>query len=135
MRDHRNNRQYVRKLTLPSGRRIEVVYFEGQEVSEREHNTPDLHLCGSCGCELVYPIDWEPVGKTYWRVTLRCPNCEWTGTGVFSQDAVDEFDRELDKGMHKLQHTLTRVSRACMEAEIEVFARALATDLIVPFDF
>ena len=37
--------------------------------------------------------------------------------------------------MRKLQATLTRVSRACMEAEIETFAKALEDDLIVPFDF
>jgi hypothetical protein len=54
---------------------------------------------------------------------------------VFTQDAVDRFDRELDRGMRELQATLTRVSRACMEAEIATFARALEADLIVPFDF
>jgi hypothetical protein len=66
---------------------------------------------------------------------LRCPNCEWSGTGVFGQAAVDRFDIELDRGTRQLQATLTRVSRACMEAEIEAFAEALEHDLIVPFDF
>jgi hypothetical protein len=96
---------------------------------------PELCRCGSCGSMLVQPIDWALIGRTHWRVTLRCPNCEWSGTGVFAQDAVDRFDRDLDRGMRKLQSTLTRVSRACMEAEIESFARALETDLILPFDF
>lgn len=134
MRDHPNNRQYVRKLTLPSGRRIEVVYFEGQDTHEREH-TPDLHLCGSCGCELVYPIDWEPVGKTYWRVTLRCPNCEWSGTGVFEQDAVDRFDAELDRGTEVLSRELERLSLANMVEDIERFVAALSGDHILPSDF
>ena len=31
--------------------------------------------------------------------------------------------------------TLTRVTRACMEAEIAAFAKALESELIVPFDF
>ncbi len=84
---------------------------------------------------LVQPIDWSLVGRSHWRVTLRCPNCEWSGTGVFGQEAVDRFDRELDRGTRKLQPTLTRVSRACMEAEIEAFAAALENDLIIPFDF
>ena len=106
-----------------------------------EHETcesttdPDLALCGGCGSKLVQPIDWSLVGRSHWRVTLRCPNCEWSGTGVFTQAAVDRFDRELDRGMRQLQSTLTRVSRACMEAEIASFAHALDTDLIVPFDF
>lgn len=96
---------------------------------------PALWRCGGCDCPFVQPVDWDLVGRSHWRVTLRCPNCEWIGTGVFSQDAVDRFDRELDRGMRKLQSTLARVSRACMEADIEHFTQALATDLIVPFDF
>jgi hypothetical protein len=54
---------------------------------------------------------------------------------VFNQEAIDRFDRELERGTRKLQSTLTRVTRACNEAEIEFFAKALETDLIVPFDF
>jgi hypothetical protein len=96
---------------------------------------PELCRCGSCGSALVQPIDWSLIGRTHWRVVLRCPNCEWSGTGVFGQEAVDRYDRELDRGTRKLQATLTRVSRACMEAEIEAFATALEQDLIVPFDF
>ncbi|HEX2704087.1 MAG TPA: hypothetical protein VHM72_11755 [Solirubrobacteraceae bacterium] len=96
---------------------------------------PALWRCGGCDCPFVQPLDWDLVGRSHWRVTLRCPNCEWIGTGVFSQEAVDRFDRELDRGMRKLQSTLARVSRACMEADIESFAQALESDLIVPFDF
>jgi hypothetical protein len=96
---------------------------------------PALWRCGGCDCPFVQPLDWELVGRAHWRVTLRCPNCEWVGTGVFSQEAVDRFDRELDRGMRKLQSTLSRVSRACMEADIQSFSQALARDLILPFDF
>ena len=96
---------------------------------------PALWRCGGCDCPFVQPLDWDLVGRSHWRVTLRCPNCEWVGTGVFSQGAVDRFDRELDRGMRKLQSTLARVSRACMEADIESFAQALEAYLIVPFDF
>ena len=118
--------------TAPPG--VDVAYVKRGDSTDTGRD-PELCRCGSCASMLVQPIDWSLVGRTHWRVTLRCPNCEWTGTGVFSQEAVDEFDRVLDKGMHKLQHTLTRVSRACMEAEIEAFAKALDDELIVPFDF
>jgi len=131
MDDDRTNPRNARD-TAPPGVDVAYVKHGGSADAGRD---PELCRCGSCGSMLVQPIDWSLVGRTHWRVTLRCPNCEWTGTGVFSQDAVDEFDRELDKGMHKLQHTLTRVSRACMEAEIEAFAKALEVELIVPFDF
>jgi hypothetical protein len=105
------------------------------KTEEPSTGDPALWRCGGCDCPFVQPLDWDLVGRSHWRVTLRCPNCEWIGTGVFSQDAVDRFDRELDRGMRKLQSTLARVSRACMEADIECFTQALESDLIVPFDF
>jgi hypothetical protein len=118
------------ELALPGPLGVEVSPDDQEPTGD-----PDLSLCGGCGSSLVQPIDWSLVGRSHWRVTLCCPNCEWSGTGVFTQDAVDRFDRELDRGMRELQSTLTRVSRACMEAEISTFARALEDELIVPFDF
>jgi hypothetical protein len=105
------------------------------ELAPARGEDPDLSRCGGCGCPFVQPIDWSVAGSTHWRVTLRCPNCEWTGTGVFGQETVDRFDRELDRGTRALQTVLARVSRACMEADVEQFTRALASDLILPSDF
>ena len=96
---------------------------------------PDLSICGTCDSKFVQPIDWSLIGREHWRVTLRCPNCGGEGTGVFAQEAVDRFDRELDRGTRELSKTLRRVTRACMEAEIEQFSQALANDLILPSDF
>jgi hypothetical protein len=96
---------------------------------------PDLCRCGSCDSLLVQPLDWSLVGRSHWRVTLGCPNCGWTGTGVFAQETVDRYDRELDRGTRKLTSILNRVSRACMQAEVDRFVAALEQDLIVPFDF
>ena len=109
--------------------------YDAAAATDDCRSDPDLSRCGSCGSVLVQPIDWALVGRAHWRVTLRCPNCEWTGTGVFGQEAVDRYDVELDRGTRKLKSTLARVSRACMEAEIEQFARALDADLILPCDF
>jgi hypothetical protein len=118
-------------------RRVRKVETSAVEPARSDDGggDPDLCRCGSCGSMLVQPLDWSLVGRSHWRVTLHCPNCEWTGTGVFPQVAVDRYDRDLDRGMRKLSSTLSRVSRACMEAEIEHFAMALERDLIVPFDF
>ena len=131
MKGKREHHHDTREVELPGPLGVGVYEDEACETT----TDPDLALCGGCGSKLVQPIDWSLVGRTHWRVTLRCPSCEWSGTGVFTQDAVDRFDRELDRGMRQLQATLTRVSRACMEAEITAFSRALETDLIVPFDF
>jgi hypothetical protein len=133
--DANRDNSRARDVELPNPPEDEQSYLEGVETYDETACDPELCRCGSCGSLLVQPIDWSLIGRSHWRVVLRCPNCEWCGTGVFGQEAVDRFDRELDRGTRKLQATLTRVSRACMEAEIEAFADALETDLIVPFDF
>jgi hypothetical protein len=129
---------YVRRVVLPSGKTIEVVYF-GDETTTPTHRAPepatDLHLCGACESELVYPVDWEEAGDTHWEVTLRCPNCEWTGTGVFEQDTVERFDEELDRGTEALVRDLKNLMQANMEDEIDRFVSALEAGHIVPEDF
>jgi len=137
-------RHYVRRVVLPSGKTIEVVYFEDQPATTTnvaapapapEKTVDDLHVCGSCSSTLVYPTEWEEAGATHWEVTLRCPNCEWAGTGIFEQDLVERFDEELDRGTEALVRDLKRLAHANMEDEIERFTTALAEDHIVPEDF
>jgi hypothetical protein len=141
---------YVRRVVLPSGKTIEVVYFEDQQiagvtpvaatggadgVASHDETVNDLHVCGSCASSLVYPTEWEEAGATHWEVTLRCPNCEWAGTGIFEQDLVERFDEELDRGTEALVRDLKRLAHANMEDEIERFTTALTEDHIVPEDF
>ena len=132
------NNTYVRRVVLPSGKTIEVIYF-GDESTAPTRPTPepieDLHVCGTCDSELVYPVDWEEAGDTHWEVTLRCPNCEWCGTGVFEQDVVERFDEELDRGTEALIRDLRRLMHANMEDEIDRFITALHGDHILPMDF
>lgn len=137
---------HVRRVVLPSGKTIEVVYFEDQLVTGNttlpsipaarpDHEQDDLHVCGSCGSELVYPVEWSEAGSRHWEVTLRCPDCEWSGTGIFEQEVVDRFDRELDRGTEALVNDLKRMMQANMEDEIERFVAALEADAITPEDF
>jgi hypothetical protein len=133
-----DNTPYVRRVVLPSGKTIEVVYFgDTTTTAPRPTAEPanDLHLCGTCESELVYPVDWEEASDTHWEVTLRCPNCEWSGTGVFEQDIVERFDEELDRGTEALVRDLKRLAHANMEDEIERFTTALDEGHIVPEDF
>jgi len=131
-----DNHHYVRRVVLPSGKTIEVVYFDAaaHETAE-QHDSDLLHVCGSCSSSLVYPVDWEEAGSVHWEVSLRCPNCEWTGTGIFTQDAVERFDEELDRGTEALARDLRRLSHANMQDEIERFSSALDAGHIVPDDF
>ena len=75
------NSHYVRRVVLPSGREIEVVYFDAQDApadAATVITNPDrrLHECPECDRSLVYPVEWEEASPTQWEVLLRCPNCE-----------------------------------------------------------
>ena len=140
MSEHTNNGQYVRRVVLPSGRAIEVVYFEtladeAAAAIPSSGPTRDLHLCPCCDRDLVYPVEWEEVSPTHWEVLLRCPNCEWSELGVYDQATVDRFDETLDNGTELLVRDLRRLVQANMEEEAERFAAALDADAILPEDF
>jgi hypothetical protein len=130
-----SNGQYVRRVTLPSGRSIEVVYFEPLSTPAGPRQLDDLHVCPECDRELVYPVDWEEASMTHWEVALRCPNCEWTEVGTYDQATVDRFDEQLDLGTEALVRDLRRLVQANMEDEAARFAAALEADAILPEDF
>lgn len=130
-----DNHHYVRRVVLPSGKTIEVVYFDAGTDGGRVRDEQHLHVCGRCTSHLVYPVEWEEAGDSHWQVGLRCPNCEWQGAGIFTQSAVERFDEELDRGTEALARDLRRLSHANMQDEIERFASALAADHIQPDDF
>ena len=123
---------HVKRVVLPSGKTIEVVYFKDGESSEPEQ---DLHLCPGCSSPLVYPTSWEEAGHESWRVALRCPECELAREGVFSQATVDAFDEQLEEGTDALTADLRSLGRANMSDEIERFAAALEAGAILPEDF
>jgi hypothetical protein len=135
-----DNTHYVRRVVLPSGRAIEVVYFDNQPAAPdaqapAEHAVEQLHICPTCDQSLVYPTEWEEASETHWEVSLRCPNCEWHTTGTYAQEVVDRFDEELDRGTEALVRDLKRLTRANMEEEVERFTKALSADAILPEDF
>ncbi len=137
------NSQYVRRVVLPSGRAIEVVYFE--HLSEAAASEPlpvpsrtgtdELQVCPDCERELVYPVEWSEASPTHWEVLLRCPNCEWNDLGIFDQSTVDRFDDALDRGTEALARDLKRLTHANMEDEIDRFVSALGANAILPEDF
>jgi len=138
MSEHTNNGQYVRRVVLPSGRAIEVVYFEtlaDAAVPASGRPIRHLHLCPCCDRDLVYPVEWEEVSPTHWEVLLRCPNCEWTEVDRFDQPTVDRFDEQLDIGTEILLRDLKRLQQANMEEEIDRCVRAVNADAILPEDF
>jgi len=109
--------------------------FTGRVADRGPRRAEDLHVCPECCSELVLPIDWAPATNHQWDVRLRCPDCEWTGGGIYSQAIVDRFDEVLDLGTEALLNDLTLLARANMEEEVERFVVALRGGHVVPADF
>lgn len=128
--------QRVDQVMLPSGRTIQVHYFgRPQAASSRTETRHDLHVCPDCSSGLVYPTDWVKAGPSRWQVDLQCPECDWSGDGVHSDEAIERFDRQLDEGTESILDDLQKLTRSNMEGEIDRFVQALESDLILPEDF
>lgn len=139
-RSEERDSHYVKRVVLPSGKTIEVVYFRDaaeQDSSFRTIAEPDqaLHVCAECSSELVYPHAWDEASEDTWKVELRCPECEHRREGLFAQETVEAFDEELDRGTDTLTADYRRLCRANMTEELERWTQALATDAILPEDF
>jgi hypothetical protein len=133
-----DNSHAVKRVVLPSGKTIEIVYFaEAAERVERapETRTSDLHVCPDCTSRLVYPLAWDEAGDQAWGLLLRCPNCEWQGEGVFPQHVVEQLDEQLDHGTQVLVRDLKQLMHANMEEEVERFIAARNAGPILPRDF
>jgi hypothetical protein len=139
---------HVKKIILPSGKAVEIVYFDALDSSaELARGVADdltpiaapgvrrLEECPECSSQLVYPVDWREATADAWELELRCPSCEWRHRDVFDQDAVERFDDALNASTDQLIDTLEQVSRDNMRAEIERFVQALENNHILPFDF
>ena len=137
----------LKRIVLPSGKTIEVVYFDHssfEQPSTEPRDAPgkapadadrELHICINCPSELAYPVQWEEAGPKNWNVTIRCPECEWTEAGVFTQEQCDRFDDVLESGTDALTRDYKRLVTANMSEEIDRFAAALDADAILPSDF
>jgi hypothetical protein len=148
----------TRKISLPGGRVIEIVYFsedaddsadaaadivkraledaeDAEVVAGGAGSPPPLHVCPSCASDLVYPVAWEESSGSTWEVERRCPNCEWRHIGEFGDEQLASFDEALNDGTEILLIGLRDATRANMEASVERLIDAIKLDLIEPMDF
>jgi hypothetical protein len=132
----------MKRIVLPSGKTIEVVYFDqvdrapgASETTQPQREERDLHTCEKCESGLVYPTTWEEADESHWQVSLRCPNCEHSDQGIFTQDECDRFDDHLEAGTDALTRDFKRLMAANMAEEIDRFVAALDADAIQPMDF
>lgn len=122
----------VHRIVLPSGRKIEVVRFENEAQGT---GSRPLHECPTCRGDLVQPVAWSETEDERWELDLRCPNCEWTGDGVFDQTEVEDLEEHLDEGLAAMLADLHRLTQANMVEEVDRFVSALDADQILPEDF
>ena len=88
-----------------------------------------------CGRDFVNPVDWEPVGSEYWRILLRCGECETWREVVVTNAVARRYDVELDRRAAVLAASWERLDRERMIAEVEAMTTALRLGLIDAADF
>ena len=66
-----DHNRYIRKVTLPSGKTIEVISFEHSPSVERE-----LHVCPECASARAYPFASSQADRPSWELRLPSPNSE-----------------------------------------------------------
>src|SRR5215210_6199328 len=97
-----------------------------RNTKKRSRRTGDgMHVCPECHSELVQPVEWWERDAESWEVELRCPECEWRGTSVYTQAQIDRYDRLLDEGARAVAVDLRALTRENMEYEVESFCSAI----------
>lgn len=99
----------------------------------RHSRRPDR--CLACGGDFVYPVHWHEADATHYWLHLRCGECGTWREGVFSDDAIDRFERRLDEASEQIVGAADRLHREWRSTEVEAFAAALDKGLIDPGDF
>ena len=80
------------RLRAATTRRVPAISRE-----RRAARLPELRLRASS----TRSTGRRPSARS-WSVDLRCPDCEWHGSGVYAQEVVDRFDEALDRGTEQL---------------------------------
>ena len=148
MRDSDTPKTEVRSVTLPSGRRVEISYLDGEAVSladqgleiveiesDLQESVNQLLNCGECGCDTVQPVEWDGYGPRHWKIELRCPNCEARCTTVVEDDVAELCDRAHQRGADELEMALTALATENAERDNEPLSFALANNHLLPEDF
>lgn len=143
-----------RKIHLPGGREIEIVYLgEAAGVAAGiggddddatlaaalsavfDEPLAELWMCPACGSDLVHPRSMHDHGDGAWAIERWCPACDWEDEGVFDQEQVEHYHDALDEGTEELLTALRTMSRLNMEDDVDRLVRAIRRDLIQPMDF
>ena len=131
---------HVKKIILPSGKAVEIVYFNSEPgvmeaTPDEPLNTVALDMCPDCTSEFVQPTEWFELDPGRWQIDRLCPNCGWESSDVHSEAEVEQYDIALSDGADQMVETLDELQHENMEREIEEFVTALEAGHIQPMDF
>lgn len=151
--ERQTNDTGLSSIVLPSGRRLEILYVDGEPfaMNEEPHSQEgaappvadtslldeldELTLCRSCASPLVQPDRWKDRGTQGWELELRCPECENRVTTVIGDEMAEQLTLFHERARALVELSMVRLASDNAEHEIERFARALEQDLILPEDF
>jgi hypothetical protein len=138
---------HIKRIVLPSGKTVEIVYYQangaGEPVISDVHEIEQgsglrvrrIEVCGGCGGDRVHPTEWDEVEEMRWQLALRCPDCEWRHSDTYEAHEVERFDDVLNDATDRMIEELDRITRENMNEAADRFRAALDSDGIMPFDF
>jgi hypothetical protein len=94
-----------------------------------------LGVCERCKSDFVNPVSWHELGEMDWWVRLRCGECGFVREVEVTNQEVQRFEQELDRGVKQIAAEFARLDRKRMIADSHTLAAALERDLIDPGDF
>jgi hypothetical protein len=94
-----------------------------------------LHVCTTCGADVVNPAHAEPLDEHRWTMLLRCGACGAMVERIVSNEAAQSYDDALNRGFDAIARALERLERENMEEWAGTFVTALGHDLIDAEDF
>ena len=96
----------VKRIILPSGKAVEIVYFQSEPGVDTAAQRPDsggggLEVCPDCAGELVHPTDWHELCAVTGSSSCVAPSASGC-TGVHDEADVQRYDALLNDGTDKL---------------------------------
>lgn len=95
----------------------------------------DLCNCKACNSNLVQPLERYPTSDGHWTALLRCPDCEQTSLGLYSNQEIDKYVDSLFEGIVELDLIADLTERGNFREEGNKFIYALRAGHILPEDF
>ena len=138
---------YIKKIILPSGRILEVVYYDG--VKEEDEMSPlpprtNASIESCPGCRSTYAalgeyglMDDIDARNPLWFAHIMCGRCLTWRYVIAHEDEFAEWEESGDmaRGMFAIERAIQAIARDSFATWAETFIAAIDHDAILPEDF